>query len=108
MGFRPRHSAVGIVSTAETALVMILLARQKSRIGDATGNRVLQAQSRVTMVDAILALSVLAVLALNTLLGWWWADPLSGYVILFYAVREIREVIAAQIEPQSDSLERIA
>jgi len=22
--------------------------------------------------------------------GWWWADPATGYVILFYAVREAR------------------
>lgn len=31
-------------------------------------------------------------LALNALLGWWWADPLAGLVIVYYAVREAREI----------------
>jgi divalent metal cation (Fe/Co/Zn/Cd) transporter len=40
------------------------------------------------MVDALLATAVLAGLALNAGLGWWWADPLAGYVILFYGLKE--------------------
>jgi hypothetical protein len=26
---------------------------------------------------------------LNAGLGWWWADPLAGYVLLAYAAREV-------------------
>jgi len=44
---------------------------------------VLVMEARVTMVDAYLAGSVLIGLLLNTLLGWWWADPLAGLVIVF-------------------------
>jgi len=33
---------------------------------------------------------VLAGLTLNASLGWWWADPVTGYVILYYALREAR------------------
>lgn len=40
------------------------------------------------MVDALLATAVLTGLALNAGLGWWWADPLAGYVILFYGLKE--------------------
>ncbi len=40
------------------------------------------------MIDAVLATAVLAGLTLNTFLGWWWADPVAGYVILYYALRE--------------------
>jgi divalent metal cation (Fe/Co/Zn/Cd) transporter len=40
------------------------------------------AESRVTVIDAYLAAAVLAGVALNALLGWWWADPLSGLVIV--------------------------
>lgn len=29
-------------------------------------------------------------LALNAAAGWWWADPLAGYVLVDYAVREVR------------------
>ena len=42
------------------------------------------------MIDGLLALAVLAGLALNSFLGWWWADPVAGYVILYYAIREAR------------------
>jgi divalent metal cation (Fe/Co/Zn/Cd) transporter len=47
----------------------------------------------VTLVDAGLAGAVLAGLALNALLGWWWADPLAGAVIIYYAVREGRHAL---------------
>jgi hypothetical protein len=32
-------------------------------------------------------------LALNAGLGWWEADPLAGYVLLFYAAREVRHIV---------------
>jgi divalent metal cation (Fe/Co/Zn/Cd) transporter len=35
---------------------------------------------------------VLAGLALNAGFGWWWADPAAGYVLVFYAAREVREI----------------
>src|SRR3974377_1038998 len=37
--------------------------------------RVLQTESRVTLIDGILATAVLAGLVMNAALGWWWADP---------------------------------
>jgi divalent metal cation (Fe/Co/Zn/Cd) transporter len=42
----------------------------------------------VTLVDGYLAAAVLVGLVLNATLGWWWADPLAGVVIVFYGVRE--------------------
>jgi len=41
-----------------------------------------------TTIDAYLAASVLVGLLLNTLFGFWWADPLSGLVIVFYGFKE--------------------
>jgi divalent metal cation (Fe/Co/Zn/Cd) transporter len=90
VGFRPHHSPLGIAWTALTAVAMFSLASGKARVGSALGNPVLQAEGRVTMIDGILATAVLAGLALNTFLGWWWADPVAGYVILYYALREAR------------------
>jgi len=91
-GYHPRHSAVGIGWTAATAAVMFALAFGKARTGAALGNPVLQTEGRVTLVDGILATAVLAGLALNAALGWWWADPAAGYVLVFYAAREVREI----------------
>ena len=63
---------------------MLALAFGKARTGAALGNPVLQTEGRVTLVDAYLAGAVLLGLLLNALLGWWWADPLAGLVIVFY------------------------
>lgn len=90
IGFRPHHSPVGIAWTAVTALVMFALASGKAKAGAALNNPVLTAEGRVTMIDGILATAVLAGLMLNSFVGWWWADPVAGYVILSYAVCEAR------------------
>ena len=91
--FHPRHSPLGIVWTGITALVMFALATGKSRTGLALGNPVVSAEGRITMIDGILATAVLVGLLLNSILGWWWADPLAGYVLLYYAIREARHAL---------------
>jgi divalent metal cation (Fe/Co/Zn/Cd) transporter len=84
----PRHSSLGIVWTALTALAMFALAAGKDRTGRQLGNPVLRTEGRVTLVDGLLATAVLAGLVLNATLGWWWADPLAGYVLLVYGAKE--------------------
>jgi divalent metal cation (Fe/Co/Zn/Cd) transporter len=93
--YHPRHSVPGIIWTALTAAVMFTLAAGKARTGRALDNPVLQSEGRVTMIDAILATAVLLGLTLNAALGWWWADPAAGYVLVFYAAREVREIFSA-------------
>ena len=68
---------------------MFALAAGKARTGRALGNPVLRTEGRVTLIDGILATAVLLGLALNAALGWWWADPAAGYVLVFYAAREV-------------------
>jgi divalent metal cation (Fe/Co/Zn/Cd) transporter len=94
-GYHPRHSVLGIAWTAVTAAIMFALAAGKARTGRALDNPVLQTEGRVTMIDGILAAAVLLGLALNSTLGWWWADPAAGYVLVFYAAREVREIFFA-------------
>ena len=91
-GHRPGHSVLGISWTAVTAAAMFALAAGKARTGRALGNPVLITEGRVTLVDGILAVAVLAGLVLNAVAGWWWADPLAALVIVFYALREAREI----------------
>ena len=81
-------SVPGIVWTAVTASVMFALAAGKARTGRALGNPVLLTEGRVTFIDGLLAVAVLLGLVLDLGLGWWWADPLAGYVIVYYAARE--------------------
>jgi divalent metal cation (Fe/Co/Zn/Cd) transporter len=82
------RSPVGIAWTAASALVMFALAAGKARTGRALANPVLITEGRVTFVDGLLATAVLAGLVLNATVGWWWADPLAGLVIVAYGVRE--------------------
>jgi divalent metal cation (Fe/Co/Zn/Cd) transporter len=94
-GYHPRPSLLGIGWTAVTAAIMFALAAGKARTGRALGNPVLRTEGRVTMIDGILATAVLLGLALNAALGWWWADPAAAYVLVFYAVREVREIFSS-------------
>lgn len=67
---------------------MFALAYAKRITGRALGSRVLETESRVTTIDGYLAVAVLVGLVLNAAVGWWWADPLAGLVIVFYGFRE--------------------
>lgn len=92
-GFEPGHSALGIGWTAVTVLAMLALAGGKTKVGHTLPNAVLVAEAKVTVVDALLAGSVLVGLVLNAWLGWWWADPVAGLVIVYYALREARHIL---------------
>ena len=93
-GHRAGHSPAGIAWTAVTAALMFALAAGKARTGAALANPVLAAEGRVTMVDGILAAAVLLGLVLSAGPGWWWADPAAGYVLVYYAAREARHILA--------------
>ncbi len=91
-GYHPGHSPLGVGWTALTAMVMFALAAAKTKTGRELGNPVLVTEGRVTLVDGILAVAVLAGLVLNAVAGLWWADPLAALVIVCYALREAREI----------------
>jgi divalent metal cation (Fe/Co/Zn/Cd) transporter len=55
---------------------------------------VLRIEGKVTLIDGMLAAAVLLGLLLNAALGWWWAGPPAGYVLVYYAGRQVREVFA--------------
>jgi divalent metal cation (Fe/Co/Zn/Cd) transporter len=83
----PHHSLAGIVWLALTA-AMFVLAAAKHRTGRALGNRVVETEARVTLIDGLLATAVLLGLTLNTAAGLWWADPAAAFVIVYYGARE--------------------
>ena len=89
----PHHSPVGIAWTALTAAVMFTLAAGKARTGAALDNPVLRTEGRVTLIDGLLALSVLIGLTLNATAGAWWADPVAGFVIVFYGLKEAVSIL---------------
>ena len=95
-GYHAKPSALGIGWTAVTAVAMFGLAGGKARTGKALGNPVLMSEGRVTFIDGLLATAVLIGLALNALLGAWWADPLAGFVIVFYGFKEAHSILGGK------------
>ena len=91
-GHRADPAVGGIAWTGVTAVVMFALAAAKTRTGRQLENPVLETEGRVTFTDGLLATAVLLGITLDLLLGWWWADALAGYVIVFYAVREAVQI----------------
>jgi divalent metal cation (Fe/Co/Zn/Cd) transporter len=99
--YHPAHSPLGIAWTAITALVMFALARGKTSAGKALDNPVLKTEGHVTFIDGLLATSVLIGLLLNAGFGFWWADPLAGFVIVFYGIKEAKAIFGGHEESQS-------
>ncbi|MGI8550943.1 MAG: cation transporter, partial [Dehalococcoidia bacterium] len=86
--FHPWTSLLGLIWLALTVVAMLLLAWGKRMTGRDLGNLVLRKESKVTVVDGILAGAVLLGIGLNALAGLWWADPLAALVIVYYGLRE--------------------
>jgi divalent metal cation (Fe/Co/Zn/Cd) transporter len=78
----PRPSAVGIVLLILAALVMPWLARQKRKLSAATGSAALRADATESAVCGYLALIALAGLAVNSVWGVRWADPVAALTLL--------------------------
>ncbi|MGH9039324.1 MAG: cation transporter [Acidimicrobiia bacterium] len=91
LGHEPGTSTPGVVLAAVSLAVMPSLALAKRRTGQRLGNPVLVADSTETLLCAYLSAILLVGLALNATVGWWWADPLAGLGIAYFAVREGRE-----------------
>lgn len=84
----PEHSAVGIGLAIASMLVMPALSLFERRTGRELGSASAVADSKQTLVCACLSVAVLVGLVLNSALGWSWADPAAGLVIVGFAVRE--------------------
>jgi divalent metal cation (Fe/Co/Zn/Cd) transporter len=92
--YHPHHSHLGVVWTGIIAVVMFTLAAGKARVARALDNPVLRAEGRVTAIDGMLAAAVCVGLVLNALLGWWWADPAAGYMLVSYGALEAWRIFA--------------
>lgn len=87
----PRHSIVGIALAAVSLIVMPILSWAQRRTGAELGSRSAVADSKQTLLCTYLSAVLLVGLLLNSLFGWYWADPIAALVIAAVAVREGRE-----------------
>ena len=90
VGHEAVESTAGIALAAVSLAVMPALAWAKRRTGQALGDTVIVADSTETALCSYLSAILLAGLALNATLGWWWADPLAALAIAALALHEGR------------------
>jgi len=86
-----RHSTVGIVLAAVSLVVMPVLSFAQRRAGRELGSLSAVADSKQTLLCTYLSAVLLVGLLVNSLFGWWWADPVAALIIAGFAVREGRE-----------------
>jgi len=78
----PERSIRGIIVAAVSVVVMPMLARAKRRVAAGIGSGAMNADSRQADFCTYLSAILLGGLLLNALLGWWWADPGAGLVMV--------------------------
>ncbi|MEO3867487.1 cation transporter [Nonomuraea sp. B12E4] len=85
------HSTPGLILAALSLIVMPFLSYAQRRAGRELGSVSTVADSKQTLLCTYLSAVLLAGLALNSLFGWSWADPIAALVIAAVAVKEGRE-----------------
>lgn len=90
-GSEARHSTVGLVLAALSLLIMPVLSYAQRRAGRELGSLSAVADSKQTLLCTYLSAVLLVGLGVNSLFGWWWADPIAALVIAAVAVKEGRE-----------------
>jgi divalent metal cation (Fe/Co/Zn/Cd) transporter len=78
----PEESVLGIVIAAASLIVMPVLARAKRGVAFTLASGALAAEAKQTQLCAYLSAILLAGLALNATVGWWWADPAAALAMV--------------------------
>jgi divalent metal cation (Fe/Co/Zn/Cd) transporter len=81
-------SWVGIALVTTSAIGMPLLGRAKQRLAHTLGSGATHGEGTQNVLCGYLVLAVLAGLLGNTLLAWWWLDPIAALAIAALAIRE--------------------
>jgi divalent metal cation (Fe/Co/Zn/Cd) transporter len=95
---KAEHSAIGIVVTALSVIVMPVLSLVERHTGRELGSATAGADSKQTLICTYLSAAVLIGLLLNIVFGWAWADPIAALVIVVFAVREGLEALKGETD----------
>jgi len=87
----PKESPGGIILAMLSLLIMPILAKAKIKVGKQINSRALIADAKETFACAFLSVALLLGLAANYFWGFWQADPLAGFVIVYYLLKEGKE-----------------
>lgn len=89
-------SIPGIVLALVSLVVMPVLARKKQQTAQALQSHTLASDANQTIACSLLSVTLLLGLALNAVLGWWWADPVASLAMVWWLVQEGREALAGR------------
>lgn len=87
-GHAADHSTVGIALAALSLAVMPFASWLQWRTGRELGSHSAVADSKQTLLCTYMSAVLLVGLVANSVLGWWWADPIAALGIAALAVRE--------------------
>ena len=83
----------GVGLAIAAAIIMPVLWQGKLRVAKRIGSAALKADAACSITCAYMSITLLIGLLLNRFLGWWWADPLAGLVLVYFLVQEGREAL---------------
>lgn len=84
----PERSVPGILLAAVSLIVMPILARSKRSVATSIESSAMNADARQTEFCTYLSAILLGGLLLNAFLGWWWADPIAGLIMVPLIAKE--------------------
>jgi divalent metal cation (Fe/Co/Zn/Cd) transporter len=93
---RPEASLPGLLLAVVSVILMPRLARAKRALAPALGSQAVSADAQQTSLCALLSAVLIVGVGLNTLFGWWWADPVAALVIGALALEAGRRVWRAE------------
>ncbi len=94
----PEPSLFGILIALTSIVVMPALFYQKYKTGKQINSRSLIADSKETLACFFLSLALLIGLGANYLFGYWQADPIVGFIIVLFLVKEGVEILKGEEE----------
>lgn len=92
---RPEATVVGIGLTVISIAIMTVLWRWRLSLAGRLGSPALRGDAACSVVCLYMGFATLAGLALNALLGWWWADPIAGLALIWWIRGEAQEALEA-------------
>lgn len=100
---RAETSWLGMGVALVAALGMPILAKAKIRAADAIGSFALRADAMETFTCGYLSWVLLAGLAINALLHWWWLDAIASLAIVPLLLKEAREALSGGCHCQGET-----
>jgi len=94
-GSRPESSPVGIALALAALIVMPVLWRWRLSLARRLDSPALRADAACSLVCLYMSAVLLVGLVFNSLLGWWWADPLAALAMIWWVRGEAREALEA-------------